>query len=212
MSLLRRLGEKSWETTGAEVPEPASYRPEAARVGLIVYLVVVSFLFFLVTSAYFMRMGIDTGHGSHGSAGDWHPMPEPSLIWINTVVLILASVGWEVGRAASRQGDAVAVRVAHRAFVASGGLGLLFLVGQLLLWREYAAAGYLLAANPANSFFYLITGLHGLHIVGGLYVWARALLRVRRGPEARLPIELCAGYWHFLLLVWLAMLALLIST
>jgi cytochrome c oxidase subunit 3 len=212
MSLLRRLGEKSWETKGADVPEPSTYRPEAVRVGLIVYLIVASFLFLIITSAYFMRMGIDTGHGAHGGGGDWHSMPEPPLVWINTTVLMLASIGWEVARAAARQHGAVAARAAWRAFIASGALGFLFLIGQLLLWRDYAAAGYLVEANPANSFFYLITALHGLHILGGLFVWGRALLRVRRDPTARLPIELCAGYWHFLLLIWLAMLALLIST
>jgi cytochrome c oxidase subunit 3 len=205
MSLFSRLGEKSWETPGAAHPDPASYRPEAAKIGLMVYLVVASFLFFLITSAYLMRMGVDTGHGAHGSTADWHPMPEPPLIWINTVVLMLASLAWEAARSLESQGRAAAVR---RAFTGAGALGLLFLVGQLLLWRDYAAAGYFLESNPANSFFYLITALHGLHIGGGLFVWVRALLR-RRAP---LPIQLCAAYWHFLLLLWLAMLALLIST
>jgi cytochrome c oxidase subunit 3 len=213
MSLLRRLGEKSWETPGTAGPEPSSYRPEATRVGLIVYLVVASFLFFLITSVYLMRMGGEVvGHGGHGVGPDWQPMPEPPLIWINTAVLILASVGWEVARAASRLHGGIAARAAQRAFLASGGLGILFLIGQLLLWNDYVAAGFFVASNPANSFFYLITAIHGLHILGGLFVWARALVRVRLSPEARLPIELCAGYWHFLLLIWLAMLALLIST
>jgi len=206
MSLFSRLGEKSWETPGVPAEDPASYRPEAARVGLIVYFLVATFLYLLVTSAYFMRMGVEAGHGSHGSTGDWHPMPEPPLIWINTAVLMMASLAWEAARAMGRRGMAAPMRTA---FLSAGLFGLLFLAGQLLLWRDYAAAGYFLAANPANSFFYLLTALHGLHIAGGLFFWLRALLRPRGAP---LPVELCAAYWHFLLLVWLAMLALLVST
>ncbi len=71
-----------------------------------------------------------------------------------------------------------------------------------------------MASNPANSFFYLITGLHGLHLAGGLVVWARAATWMGRGGErARLflCVELTARYWHFLLLVWLALFGLLFT-
>ena len=84
--------------------------------------------------------------------------------------------------------------------------------GQLLLWNEFIRAGYFAASNPANAFFYLITALHGLHIAGGLFFWVRAVLQLRAGKDIQLPVELCAVYWHFLLLVWALMMALLIST
>jgi cytochrome c oxidase subunit III len=95
---------------------------------------------------------------------------------------------------------------------AAGALGLLFIGGQLLLWSQFAAAGYFLQANPANAFFYLITALHGLHLIGGLFFWARAELRLQGGGDVRLPVDLCAAYWHFLLLIWILMLGLLVST
>ena len=86
-----------------------------------------------------------------------------------------------------------------------------FLAGQLLAWRELVVAGYVLAGNPANSFFYLITGLHGLHILGGLFALARTIGKARDGADtvalAR-SIELCAIYWHFLLVVWLVLFVL----
>ncbi len=90
----------------------------------------------------------------------------------------------------------------------TGGLTAIgFLVGQLFAWRELADDGYLLASNPANSFFYLITGLHGLHIVGGLIgLGANDHQGVERRADAAcsaLGVELCAMYWHFLLFVWL---------
>ncbi len=207
MSLIGRLTEKSWEGPGADAVDPASYRPPAARVGVIVYFGVITVLFGLVSAAYVMRMGMP-GMG-HGAMGDWHPMPEPPLLWINSFVLVLSSLAWEAARAGARQHRFLLM---NRATIGAGLLGILFLAGQLLLWREFAQAGYFAASNPANAFFYLITALHGLHIAGGLFFWARALVRQRAGADIRLPVELCAAYWHFLLLVWALMLALLIST
>lgn len=208
MSLFSRLTEKSWEppAPGAHSADPALYRPEAARVGVIVYFGIATILFGLVTSAYVMRMGFA---GDHGAVSDWRPMPEPPLLWINTAVLMLASLAWEVARMGVRRGEALLLRTG---LLAAGSLGLLFLGGQLLLWQQFASAGYFLQANPANAFFYLITALHGLHLIGGLFFWARAALKLGAGGDVRLPVELSAGYWHFLLLIWLLMLGLLIAT
>ena len=91
-------------------------------------------------------------------------------------------------------------------------LATLFLAGQIEAWRQLSAAGYVLADNPANSFFYLLTGLHGLHILGGLAVTGRTTIRAfaaRMPPERlRLNVDLCATYSHFMLAVWLILLAL----
>ena len=169
-----------------------------------------SILFLLVFSAYLMRM--DEFGMAHGGMSDWRPMPEPPLIWINSFVLGLSSVGWEAARAAVRRGRP---RALLYALLAAGLLAFLFLAGQLALWAEFADAGYFAASNPANAFFYLLTALHGLHIAGGLGFWGRTIARVGGGaalPDVALSVELCAVYWHFLLLVWLIMLGLLIST
>jgi len=72
--------------------------------------------------------------------------------------------------------------------------------------------GYALTDNPANAFFYLLTGLHGLHLVGGLWVWSRTTLRVWRGFEVTLSVELCTTYWHALLLIWVVLYGLLLTT
>ena len=98
--------------------------------------------------------------------------------------------------------------------LAGGVLALAFLAGQLLAWRQLDAAGYFLASNPANSFFYLLTAVHGLHVLGGLVALARAIgqgvARSATPIEVRLSVELCAIYWHFLLFVWLVLFALLL--
>lgn len=210
MSLFTRLGEKSWEPPGAGVDtrDPASYRPPAAQVMMLVYFGVITILFGLVSSAYVMRMGMG-GMGHGGGVGDWNPMPEPPLIWINTAVLLLASLAWETARIGARRGETALVRPG---LIAAGALGLLFLAGQLLLWSQFAELGYFLQSNPANAFFYMITTLHGLHLIGGLGFWGLAMRRMHGGGEAALPVQLTAAYWHFLLLVWILMLGLFVAT
>jgi cytochrome c oxidase subunit 3 len=212
MSLFSRLTEKSWETPGVQgFAEPESYRPAAAKVGLYLYFGVACVLFSLIIAAYLVRMGAGIhGSAAHGSAGDWRPMPEPPLLWINSAVLVASSLAWETARRAARDLE----RMRRMGFIGAG-LGLLFLTGQLLLWQQYQAAGYYLAANPANAFFYLLTGLHGLHLVGGVVACARVVGQFgERGDDRRAVrnIGLCAIYWHFLLLVWVLLVGLLIST
>jgi cytochrome c oxidase subunit III len=201
MSLIARLTEKSWESRPAA---PETDRPPAAKVLLILYFGVAVVLFGLVTSAYLMRMGMPGM--AHGPMGSWRPLPEPPLLWVNSGVLMLASIAWEGARIGARGGRPLGWGVA------AGVLGLLFLLGQLLLWRQLVDAGHGLRGDPAAAFFYLITALHGLHVLGGLYFWARAMLAVRGEGNAALRFQLTAAYWHFLLLVWLLMLGLFVAT
>lgn len=196
----QRLLAKPWLEEGA-IGAPQAEAPPglAAKVGLGVFLAVVGSLFALFISAYFMRMQL----------GDWRPLPMPRLLWLNTGVLVLSSIALHGARIAARRRRADSMRAA---LVAGGGFAVAFLAGQLLAWRQLSDAGNFLAANPANAFFYLITAAHGLHILGGLVALGRSMARMRRGftaDQARLSVELCAIYWHFLLLVWLVLFGLL---
>lgn len=198
----------------AEKGEPSSAIPPsvtAGRAGLAAFLAVVVSVFALTVSAYLMRM--ETGE-------DWRSIPAPGLLWGNTGVLMLASlalqVAWGVakrlGKGATRQGDERRLR---GALALGGGLTLVFLAGQLLVWQQLDEAGYYLAANPANAFFYMLTALHGLHLLGGLVAWGRILAKLYAGVDAaglRPGIELCALYWHFLLLVWVGLFVLIQAT
>lgn len=212
MSLFRRLAEKSWQTPGGErFADPVGYRPAASTVGLYVYFGVATVIFTLMTAAYLIRMGMPQMM-EHGTSGDWRPMPEPTLLWINTAILVASSVGWEAARRAADRGARERARLMT---LTGGALGLVFLAGQLLLWRQYHAAGYYLATNPANAFFYLLTAIHGLHLAGGLVACVRILGQMnRQADNARVfrNVGLCAIYWHFLLLVWVLLAALLIWT
>lgn len=188
------LAAKPWlESGGAgSVPDTGASPLPTAKIGLGIFLAVAASLLVLLISAYAMRMDME----------DWRPLPIPSLLWINTGVLILSSLALHQARASAHQRE----RERVRSWLLLGGLGAVaFLIGQVVAWQQLAAAGYHLATNPADAFFYLITAVHGLHVLGGLVALARTGARLRHGArmaELRLSVELCATYWHFLLLAW----------
>ncbi|MBI5263630.1 MAG: cytochrome c oxidase subunit 3 [Bradyrhizobium sp.] len=197
----QRLTAKPWLEEGSigDYPGTGAMTMPAAKIGLGVFLAVAGSLFALFISAYSMRMGMV----------DWRAMPVPKLLWFNTGVLILSSVALQWALLAARRDDIDGVMVG---LLGGGASALTFLAGQLLAWQQLSVAGYFVASNPANSFFYLLTAAHGLHLMGGLAALGRTTAKVWRGvaiAEARLSVELCAIYWHFLLLVWLIVLGVL---
>jgi cytochrome c oxidase subunit 3 len=177
-----------------------SVRP--VQVGLGVFLAVATSLFALLISAYHMRM----------MEVDWTTLTLPRVLWLNTGVLVLASVAMQWTRTSARRGQADAVK---NGLFAAGGLTFAFLAGQLWAWQQLNASGLFTLADPAYAFFLLLTALHGIHLLGGLWVWGRATARAVRGVEVdkvRLSVELCTVYWHFLLLVWAVLFAVLLHT
>ena len=197
----QRLTAKPWLEVGAigEVPGTGALSLPAATIGLGVFLAVVSSLFALFISAYFMRMQV----------ADWAQMPAPKVLWFNTGVLILSSVALQYAQVAARRGRMEGV---GDGLIVGGLFAFTFLVGQFFAWQQLNAAGYFLATNPANAFFYLLTGLHGLHLLGGLVALVLTIDKVWRGfelPQVRLSVKLCAIYWHYLLLLWLVLFTLL---
>ncbi|KVX18509.1 cytochrome c oxidase subunit 3 [Burkholderia ubonensis] len=172
-------------------PDAPPVPPNASRVGLIVFMAVATTLFSLLLLAYGMRM----------REPDWQPIPHPALLWWNTGALALASLAMQRARQ---------LTLRRAAWLACGGvLAAVFVIGQLTAWRMLSAAGQTVAVNPSNSFLYLLTGLHGLHVLGGLAAWAVTIAHLRRADpfRAQRAIALCALYWHFLLAVWLVLLA-----
>lgn len=197
----QRLTAKPWLEAGSlgDMPDTAANEP-AAKIGLWVFLAVVGSLFALLISAYFMRMEM----------GEWKPAPAPKLLWLNTGLLILSSIALHWARRAAWRRNMDGVRAG---LLAAGIFSLAFLAGQLLAWRQLDAAGYYLTGNPAAAFFYLITGVHGLHVIGGLIALARTMNKAWqdfRVDQIGLSVELCATYWHFLLFVWLVLFAVLL--
>jgi cytochrome c oxidase subunit III len=222
----QRVLSKPWLEVGADPiggPADAGMMP-VEKTTLAVCLAVVAALFALFASAYVMRTEFV----------DWRPTPLPPIVWLSTAMLVLASVLLQSALVAARSGDGFTLRLG----LAAGGVATVaFLMGQLAAWHELSASGFALTGNPSDSFFYLLTGLHGLHILGGVLVlaailpgaWRHAgeIMNGNEGqpfqPQDRRPerlstggrparhalrLELCAMYWHFLLLVWFGLLTL----
>ena len=204
MGLLRQLTEKPWLPQDAveRLHAERAIAAPAAKIGLRFFLAVVTVLFFLLTVAYAERMRFEA----------WRPGPQPVLLWLNTVLLILGSVGlqWARMAASRRQIDGV-----RRGLIAGGFFTVAFLAGQIAAWRQLGGIPFFDMASPAIAFFYLITAMHGLHILGGLVAWGRATARAWPATEVArdlyASVDLCAVYWHFLLLVWLVLFGLLFS-
>jgi len=206
VSILSQMMEKPWATAqGGDVPlgDSEGLSMPMEKVGLLVFLSAITVLFTLLVIAYGGRMELGS---------DWRPLPDPWLLWPNTALLILSSVALQWARVCARRGQIGSAGV--RLNIA-GGLAFAFLAGQLLASYQLIGLGYFAASNPANAFFYLLTGLHGLHLFGGLVAWSRTSARIRLGVDAAkvaLGIELCAIYWHFLLVVWCIIFILMLGT
>jgi len=168
------------------------------RFGLLAFMGTVTMLFIGFTSAYILRR----------ASADWRPLSAPAVLWPNTAVLLASSVMLERARRRLRECDMAALR---SSLLATGALGALFVAGQMASWRALAAQGIFLASNPHSSFFYVLTGLHVVHLMGGLAWFGVVASRARR--MALLPgsdaLALFATYWHFLGALWLYLLFLL---
>jgi cytochrome c oxidase subunit 3 len=205
--LARKLTAKPWERSAApeEIEAGSTAGLPPAKIGLWALLAVVTSLFGLFISAYYMRM--EHAHG------DWTPLAVPRQLWVNTALLVLSSAAMEWARGGARRAQMDRLRTG---LTAGGVLAWAFLAGQLLAWRQLSASGYFVASNPAVAFFYLLTAVHGLHLLGGLFVWGKTVFRMARPGielvDLRLSVELCTVYWHYLLLVWLVLFAVLLST
>jgi cytochrome c oxidase subunit 3 len=161
----------------------AAARTEANRTLLAALLATVVMLFTAFAAAYLERSTAQEG---------WTRISLPPILWANTLVLALSSVALEWGRRTGRR----------RLLGAAIAAGLVFLGLQVLAWRELRASGVFLPSSPHASFFYVLTGVHGLHLLAGLVALAAALRR----PAI---LGLCAGFWHFLGVVWLYVLLIL---
>ena len=200
------LLEKPWLTTGAgsikEVRSREEIRLCQMKVGLTMLIGPMSVLFFLIFVAYIARMKV----------ADWQPLAEPGQLWINTALLVFSSIAMQRAVIAARLNQKVGILLG---FLVAGLFAWAFLAGQIWAWQQLNNSGYFIATNPANSFFYMITALHGLHLLGGLGVWVYSLFKMGKGVGImglRSSVELCATYWHFLLGVWIILYSLLLFT
>jgi cytochrome c oxidase subunit 3 len=196
-------------------------RLRRARLGLLVALTPILMLFVSFTSAYIVRQGLPTlDPRTNTLVRDWIPVKLPRLLFVNTCVLLLSSVGMELARRQIKSEAALAPVSA----ISTGEekkipwlamtvvLGLLFLTGQWMAWRQLAALGYYVSTSPSSSFIYLLTGAHAIHLMGGvlaLLVAGAASLLGRPVATRSIVVDVTGWYWHFMALLWVYILSLL---
>ncbi len=205
--LVRYLMAQPWLPAGdpGNLADITAVDEPAKKVGLYFFLCAISSLFALFITAYVMRM--DPNHGA-----DWFSIPKPGILWINTLLLVYSSISMQHAKTVSTLNGQKNLK---RALMTGGVFAILFIAGQLWAWEVLHGSVYFHLSNPALGFFYLMTGIHAVHLIGGLYVWARVTAKVFNNaqPETvNLSIELCTTYWHYLLLVWLVLFGLLLLT
>lgn len=199
-------------------------RLRRARLGLLVALTPVLMLFVSFTSAYVVRQGLPTlDPRTNQLVRDWIPVKLPALLLVNTVVLLISSIGMELARrqtkptavaaTAIRAGDASISTEGKTAWLAMTiALGLLFLSGQWLAWKQLAASGFYVATTPSSSFVYLLTGAHAVHLMGGvlaLLVAGMFTLLHRSVLTRSIVVDVAGWYWHFMAALWVYILLLL---
>lgn len=182
-------------------PMSAELRDQVLRLGMWMFVGTVTMLFAAFSSAYIVR----------GAGTDWRAVALPSILWLNTAVILVSSGALEVGR---RQARGRHWSQARSWVLIALLLGVVFLIGQLAAWRALTAAGVLLPTTPYSSFFYLLTGLHGLHLTAGLVLlavaaWQATGARASGERRALRTVELGSILWHFLAGLWVYLLVLL---
>jgi len=180
-----------------EVQPVTPATPAKVFVWLFVGTVIVLFAAF--TASYLARR----------AQSGWTEIPLPSVLWLSTGVLAVSSGALEWARHQGRRGRLAAMR---RGLSATLVLGVGFLAAQVVAWRQLVSAGVYLSTNPHSSFFYLLTGAHGLHLLGGLAALSYTgwhVYRTRDTAQALATADPTATYWHFLGILWLYLFVLL---
>lgn len=174
------------------------------RTGMLVALAGVMMMFTALTSAYIVRAA---------GATDWKPIAVPDLLWFSTALILMSSVTLEFARTALKRDDQSAY---SRLLLVTVLFGLGFLGAQLLAWRQLVSQGLYLSSNPHSSFFYLLTAMHGLHLLGGIFALDYLLLHSWRkqapeqiGARRSAAAGAVAIYWHFMGGLWVYLFLLL---
>ena len=176
--------------------------PPPASTGIWVGLAAITMTFAAFTSALIVRQG---------SAPDWQHFTLPSILYLNSLIIIASSVTLEIAR---RQISAFMVSKAvgtapSRWLYVTLGLGLLFVAGQTFAWLQLRSQGFGLSTNISYSFFYVLTVAHAIHLLGGLGGVVRVISKVNHSALRRSTLNATSLYWHFMGALWLYLLLLL---
>ena len=176
--------------------DPANSPPGLYRVGLLTACISISAFFISLVIAYYWR--------KH-TPPFWEPVPIPKTLRLSTILILISSATFETARRLFRRGE---WRIASRFLLITASLGMAFLASQLTAWRSLVMHGAFMAKNPHSSFFFLFTGLHAAHLIGGLVVLFVVVLGKSKRREL---VDVATLYWHFLGVLWIVLYWVLIT-
>lgn len=171
------------------------------KLALWVGLVSLVMMFTALTSAFIVRR----------AAGNWLEFSIPSIFYVNTLVIVVSSITLHAAYAAfKREAEGAYKTLLSLTMV----LGIAFVVLQYVGFQALAASGVPLKINPAGDFVYAISGLHAVHVIGGIAILAVALVvafmrKLKRTPARQLRLELTLTYWHFVDALWIYLIVFL---
>lgn len=181
-----------------EPKQPMTMNPK--KFGMWLFMVTVFMVFAALSSAYIVRR----------AEGNWTFFELPTLFWVNTIVILISSATLHWAYLSAKRDNLESVKIA---MIITTILGVGFMVGQYFAWTELVTNSIHLVGNPSGSFVYIISGLHGLHVLGGVIYLLILLDATRKGlvhSKSLNGIEMCATYWHFLGGLWLYLLLFLL--
>ena len=185
--------------------EPTAFRPEKARILTGFLLLVVLMTFGGMIGAYVVI--------ATNKAAEWQPFALPIPVWISTVLIILSSITYVISERATIVNDQPK---AKKWMIVTTVLGAFFISSQILAWIELTRRGLYMQGNPYAGFFYILTAVHAVHVIGGIAALSSILLKswYPAGSETdvlrRISLAKVVGwYWHFMGLLWLVLLFML---
>lgn len=211
MSIFSKLTEKPW-LSQPEGQDPAlqcaaeDVWPERTALKFLLATISVLFSLFIVT-----MLGRSQLPDFQVLAGEpWLPLSDRGGLWLSTGLLLCSSLAMQLAQwLANRQ----RINAVLGALTAAVALILVFMFAQYRVWQQLAAAGFGFTDTAASNYFYLLTALHALHLLGGVAALMPVFSQLARGSSLTLAktLTLCCGYWHYLLLLWLLLFWLLTS-
>jgi len=191
------------------------------RLGMIVGMAAIVMFFVSLTSAYVVRQGMPNwDYKTQRYVNDWVSLKVPGILWINTLLLLLSSLTMELARrrtierANTAQQFGIDNELKTTPWLGiTAILGIGFIAGQAIAWKDLTAQGIFFSTNPSSSFFYLLTISHGLHLLGGVLalLYASVTTVLKRPLETKaVVVDVTALYWHFMDGLWIYIFALLL--
>lgn len=174
-----------------EAKKPLSMHPK--KFGMWLFIVTVVMIFASLTSAYIVRQ----------AEGNWVVFELPTLLWITSGIILLSSVFMHWTYLSAKKDNLSQVKVG---IVITLSLGVAFLIGQVFAWGDLVQNNVFFVGNPSGSFLYVLTGLHGLHLVSGIIFLIIVLIstfKYKVHSKNLAQIQMCSTYWHFLGGLWI---------